>query len=144
MPSQLSECAETLARLYQERAQAISELAILEELLAARQLALTPPAPDGWPGKNEEQRATSRDKVLTADAEYTRIDREARQAKNSLDALEATIDGVKETASALRWEIRAALVAALDKRHTEPAEDAAPSAPEFDSAAQQATDELDF
>jgi hypothetical protein len=61
--------------------------------------------------------------------------------RDELAEIECTVDGLQELASAERWLIREQLAAALGARlKGEHVEDAAPSAPEFDQAAQAVTD----
>ena len=139
----LQECAATLTRLYLERKTLQVSSGHVQAALNLRELALTPP--DGWPGKNEALRDTARGLALLNDKDFQELGQTLSGIRDTLAEVEATISGVQETASAERWRIRELLATALMARmQGERVEDASPRAPEFDQAAQMATDDSDL
>jgi hypothetical protein len=137
----LQECAATLTRLFIERKTLAVSLEHVQAELNSRQLALTPP--EGWFGKNESQRDTTRDFMLANDKDYQELGQALSGIRDTLADTEAVIAGVQETASAERWRIRELLATALmDRTQGERVEDAAPGSPEFGQAAQAETDRV--
>jgi len=139
----LQECAATLTRLYLERKTLQVSSGHVQAALNLREMTLTPA--DGWPGSNPEKRKLAQDTALWVDADYQESGQTLSGIRDTLAEVEATIAGVQETASAERWRIRELLATALMARmQGERVEDASPRAPEFDQAAQMATDDSDL
>lgn len=71
------------------------------------------PQPDGYPGKNAEQRDAARHFVEAADETLTRIKDDQAAMKDKLSKVEAAIQSLEANRRALEWSIRASLINAL-------------------------------
>ncbi len=103
--STLNEFSERLAVLYVQRRQKQIELSHLEQDLAGRQLVMTPA--EGWPGKNEEQWGTARDKTFAGDETCQKIRAAMSKLRDDLALLEGEVEAQEVVFKAARWQIRA-------------------------------------
>lgn len=80
--------------------------------MEARLIELTPP--EGWPGKNDGQRAAAKAKALAADDAYMTASDQADMATGALIELDAQITALEDERRAAEWEIRLRQVQALE------------------------------
>lgn len=71
------------------------------------------PQPDGYPGKNAEQRDAARHFVEDADETLMRIRDDQAAMREKLSQIEAGIQSLEANRRALEWSIRANLINAL-------------------------------
>ena len=139
----LLEIAQALAVLRRGLKDHQIELAHWEADIAGRQLYLTPP--DGWPGKNAEQRDAARDQAFAADGQLKEQRARRDDLRRAVADLEIQITALEDERRAWEWAIRDRLVEALSGRRNgrEAVEQTA-----FDDGADQAvveeTDEIPF
>lgn len=72
--------------------------------MEARLIELTPP--EGWPGKNDGQRAAAKAKALAADDAYMTASDQADMAAGALFELDAQIAALEDERRAAEWEVR--------------------------------------
>ena len=106
--------ADRLAALYKSQRGAQIELSHQETDLAARILAITPEG--GWGGKNEGERKTARELAVASDETCKAINIRVSELRDDLADTEGEIDALREQRDALRWKIRADMVAALNSK----------------------------
>lgn len=110
-PSRMMEIAAKLGELYQARAGAsLTEWQAAQDM-ERRVIEITPP--EGWPGKNEEQRRAAKEAALLADDQYQQAWADHRTAHSATITIQADIDALEAERRALEWQVRAALVEAL-------------------------------
>lgn len=109
----LEEFATQLDVSYAERAKLDLSIWRAGQDLIGRERSLRPET--GWPGKNDEARASAKEAALAGDEHYqnTIVNRDAAQAK--LGELLAFIAGVEAQRRAAEWRIRERLVEALTR-----------------------------
>jgi hypothetical protein len=109
--TRMMEIAKELGELYQARAGAnLTEWQAGQDM-ERRVIEITPP--EGWPGKNEEQRKTARETALQADELYQKAWADQRTAHSALLTVQGQIEALEAERRALEWQARAALVEAL-------------------------------
>lgn len=109
--TRMIEIAISLKRLYEERA-----LHSLNEWQAGkdaeqRAALLTPP--EGWPGKNQEQREAAREQALAGDPAYAQCVKDQQAAHRAVVEIEAQIEGLAAERRALEFAVRITLAQAL-------------------------------
>jgi hypothetical protein len=113
--TRIVEIAVELAKKYQERAQvAVKEWQIHQDA-EARKLFLIPP--EGWPGKNQEQRDAARDKAFAEDEAISSIMDAQSAIRQETILLDGEIQALEAERRSLEWAIRARLVAALEQKN---------------------------
>lgn len=143
--SRISDYAQTLAALYRQRKDRQVALSHLEADAEARKKYLVPAG--GWlsdqPKATVDQRKQACETACFNDEVLKAIALKTGELRDALADVEAEILALEELASAERWAIREKIAQALLARFggERLAEDAAPSAPEFDQSAQGAADE---
>lgn len=110
--------AADLGQLYAERSGASIHKGHIEADLAGRVLFLTPP--EGWPGKNAEQRDQARELCVRDDPVCTELREALREIENDLADNTADIDALEAERRALEWSIRGGMVAALQVKGISP------------------------
>lgn len=105
------EIAIELKKLYSEQAQVDLRKWRLETDLDARAVYLTPA--EGWPGKNEEQRNTAKERVLSEDTATQDMRKETAQCQEKRFTLSAQIQGLEAERRALEFSVREQLVTVL-------------------------------
>lgn len=113
----LIKIAKTLTELYDTRAQTTLIQWQAERDIDRIKLSLTPP--DGWPGKNEEQRRTAAEKAYAGNDELQAAMVKHSSAFKALVELGAKIDGMETQRRAEEWSIRADLVDVLRREGIE-------------------------
>lgn len=113
----LIEIAKTLTELYDTRARTTLIQWQAERDIDRIKLSLTPP--DGWPGKNEEQRRTAAEKTYAENDELQAAMVKHSAAFKALVELGAKIDGMETQRRAEEWSIRAQLVDVLRREGIE-------------------------
>lgn len=109
----LIQIADDLAARYETRAKTSLIQWQANQDIEKIKLVITPP--DGWPGKNEEQRRTAAEKVFAEDDGLQAAIIKGDTAYRALIALDAEIAGLEARRKALEWTIRAQLVEVLRK-----------------------------
>ena len=107
----LIQIADDLAARYETRAKTSLIQWQANRDIERIKLSLTPP--DGWPGKNEEQRRTAAEKAYAEDDTLQAALIQYNTAYKALIELDAEIAGLEARRKALEWTIRAQLVEAL-------------------------------
>ena len=107
----LIQIADDLAARYETRAKTSLIQWQANQDIDKRRLELTPP--EGWPGKNEEQRRTAAEKVYAEDDALQAALIQGNTAYRALVELDAEIAGLEARRKALEWTIRAQLVDVL-------------------------------
>jgi len=107
----LIEIAKTLSDLYDTQAKTRLIQWQAEQDINRLKLSLTPP--DGWPGKNEEQRKTAAEKAFSENDELQAALVKYNAAYKALVELEAKIAGMEALRKAEEWSIRAQLIDVL-------------------------------
>lgn len=107
----LLEIATTLSELYDTQAKTRLIQWQAEQDINRLKLSMTPP--DGWPGKNEEQRKTAAEKTFAENDELQAAQVKYNAAYKALVELEAKIAGMEAQRKAEEWTIRAQLVEVL-------------------------------
>lgn len=105
----------TFPEAYKSRAVLRIRISCLEQKLQIVEIDLTPP--DGWPGKNAEQRQVERVITLNKFADYYLCKIELQAVRDSMEMLDAQIAGMEANRRDLEWSIRARLVDALSWNH---------------------------
>ncbi len=147
--TKLQELAQQLAGLYRARKSLQVDADHVSAAIEARQLMLTPA--EGWPGKNDSQRDTARDKALAADPELADMRQELSALRDKLAGSEGEIEALQAVASAERWAVRERLADALAARQVERSDDPSGEMPAFSDAeddeavlaAEMAAEEID-
>lgn len=112
--TRLIEISDALGTAFRTRADLNIRRSHAAQDLTARQLALTPP--EGWPGKNAEQREVERMRVLSQDEAIEKINDVIAQADTELMQMDALIQSLEAERRALEWTIRAQMVEAIAGR----------------------------
>lgn len=107
----LIQIADDLAARYETRAKTSLIQWQAKQDIERIKTSLIPP--DGWPGKNEEQRRTAAEKVYAEDDALQAAIIKGDTAYRAIVALDAEIAGLEAKRKALEWTIRAQLVDAL-------------------------------
>jgi len=93
-----------LSTLFMSRAQLRAEIQADEDKIAARELVLTPT--DGWIGKNEGERTTSKMRAFAADPDHCKLSAILRGFQVDLGKCLAEIEGLQADTSAVEFTIR--------------------------------------
>lgn len=109
----LDECGQRLSLAINERAKLNLALWRSDQLIAARQRALTPA--DGWPGKNDAARAAARDAAYDADTALAAAVLEKNKVQELLIGLDGEIQSVEAERRAGEWRIRQRMIDVLDR-----------------------------
>lgn len=100
----LCEYADRLAALYVRRKDLGIGLSHNEQDIEARQLVMTPA--EGWPGKNEEARATARGKAYAEDETLQKMRAMLSKLRDELAMVDGEIEAQEVQFKAARWQIR--------------------------------------
>lgn len=117
--NRMLEIAAQLAALYKTRTELSLREWQYEKDAEARRLYITPPPPEGWPGKNAEERKTSADRYFAADEVLGKITAAASLVHVELAQTEALIAGLEAERRALEYTVKISLVETLLARHVE-------------------------
>mgnify|MGYP001447637872 CR=1 FL=1 len=132
--TQLTDYANSLAQLFERRAEVNIELSHCKSDLAGRQQALIPA--DGWladQGKTTiDQRKTASDTCYAEDPACQVMNKHIVELGDELLQLAAKIDGTQELAKADRWNIRKQLATMLERNQIPASDDKAPGDDGFD------------
>lgn len=109
----MHEIADRLSELYRAKKDVQVRLAHTDDDYAARLLALTP-RPDGWPGKNAEQRELAQATAEDADLALRALRQVRSELRDQLAHTETEIDALIERRDAQRWAIRERMARALE------------------------------
>jgi len=114
--NELIEIGNKLATLYARRERYKPLDWQLTQEFENRRMALYP-QPDGYPGKNAEQRDAARYFVEIDDDELTRIRYDQATMRDKLATIEGELQALEANRRALEWSIRANLINALAYKH---------------------------
>jgi len=117
--------SEKLADLYRTRADQLIREWHAEKDLAARELEITPP--DGWPGKNAEERTLSKERAFHADETRSKILAIVEDAHPNLLSIEGEIEALEAERRAMEWQIRLRYIEQLERGIPTPWQVAEPS-----------------
>lgn len=133
--TRMIEIAEMLRELYLTRAELSLREWQYEKDAEARRLYITPPPPEGWPGKNAEERKVAAERCFASDEVLKKIGEQATLAHVELVQCEAMIQGLDAERRALEYAVKSEMVNALMQRHIEPRAD------EYEGPVEMAVDE---
>lgn len=128
-----------LPEMYRERAAITVAKWQAAQDLERRKLDLTPI--EGWPGKNEEQRNTAREKAFAGDEITQNLSKTVSELESRLGLLAGEIEASEAERRAEEWRIRARMVDALEHRGVQPNGRGDRAEAAFDDVAQQVLDE---
>jgi hypothetical protein len=109
--NRLREIAAELAEVGKHKTDLSLRLSHQRDDLAARQLALIPP--EGWPGKNAEERKINEQRAHAADETCCAIQTAVKRVEAELAGAEHLLQTLVDERRALEWQIRARLVDAV-------------------------------
>lgn len=132
----------TLHEMYRERAAMTVAKWQAAQDLERRKLDLTPI--EGWPGKNEEQRNTARDKTLASDESVKALSQTVAELETRLGLLAGEIEAAEAERRADEWRIRSRLIDALEHRNVQPNGNGDRAEAAFDDVPQAIMDEIPF
>lgn len=136
----LNDIAKELSTEYSDRQQISLLMSHIQQDLAARVLNMTPP--EGWPGKNAEQRDQARDVAIRDDEACQEMKGILRNLEQELALTSASIETLEAERRGWEWTIRARLVDALGRVESNgnaPVDERA-----FDDVSQQQADNQAF
>lgn len=115
--ARMTAIAEELGSRYHTRAALSLRERQLDREAEIKRLYMTPP--DGWPGKNAEQRDAAKLSAELQDDTLIKINSGIETVKGEASVNNAAIDALEAERRALEWEIRARLVDALSWNHVQ-------------------------
>jgi hypothetical protein len=129
--------AQQLAALYRQRKRIEIQVAHRVGLLDARALTITPP--DGWPGKNEAERKTARDKAIADDPACRVIIENLTVLRDDLARIEGEIAAAEALRRGAEWETREGLRLAFAQTDSSSGPAHEPADAAFEATVQAAT-----
>lgn len=133
MTTRMTTIAEELGTRYRTRATLSQRKRELDQEAEIKRLYITPP--DGWPGKNAEQRDAAKLTAELQDETLIKINDALEILEDEASANSASIDALEAERRALEWEIRERLVDALSWNHVQTEVDTKVEVTAFDDAA---------
>jgi len=111
----LIEIVVELGVLYTSRRESMFKLWQIEKDIEGKKLYLTPP--DGWPGKNEEQRRTAQGQVFEKDETLVALSADLLDTRKKGLEVDDKIKVLENERRAIEWLIRSQLVQTLSLNH---------------------------